>query len=356
MSPDIHDRPIAERIDWLMDLSRRHSASFCSPENHLARQRYLAEHDTLIIAMKCMDGRIHLPHVTQTPLGVILPFRNLGGIFDLGWPYLGDMLADAVVAAVREGRRVLVIITYHYSEGQLARGCAGFDCDRDAAYAQACSIRDQVEVLFGDNHQTVYPLVCGFETDADALVLHGQGERAGERLALADLTPAHSAALPALLGRVYPDMPAPVLRDLLPLLEGNLRHIGEIRKLPRTMAIEHTEWTICLGRGFDFLHAPNVALIIGPYSPDLSHPIRKAAGIIQANMSQGRIPDDGFLLLTSAPYEEPGTQKARASLKSRFLSDFGAGVIRQAFPDLARRMVTRRAVLHWPERRLELQD
>ena len=55
MTTPVHARPIAERIDWLMELSRAHSASFCSPENHLARQRYLAEHNTQIIAMKCMD-------------------------------------------------------------------------------------------------------------------------------------------------------------------------------------------------------------------------------------------------------------------------------------------------------------
>ena len=100
MTTPVHARPISERIDWLMELSRAHSASFCSPENHLARQRYLAEHNTQIIAMKCMDGRIHLPYVTQTPLGVIHPFRNLGGIFELGWPYLGDMLADTPLAKI----------------------------------------------------------------------------------------------------------------------------------------------------------------------------------------------------------------------------------------------------------------
>ena len=32
-------------------------------------------------------------------------------------------------------------------------------------------------------------------------------------------------------------------------------------------------------------------------------PIRKAASIIQSNMRDGRIPDDGFLVLSSAPYQ-----------------------------------------------------
>ncbi|WP_152207170.1 carboxysome shell carbonic anhydrase domain-containg protein [Marinobacter changyiensis] len=351
MSTAIHIRPIQERMNWLMDLSRTHSAQFCSPESHLARQRYLAEHSTLIVALKCMDGRIHLPYVTQTPLGIIRPFRNLGGIFDLGWPYLGDMLADAVGEAVREGRRVLIIITYHYSKGLKARGCAGFACDREAAIAHAYGIRSQVEQIFGRGHQTVYPMVCGFETDEDALILHGLDDRQYD---LSVVPEKQMDALIPQLSALYPDMPAQVRGDLLPLVCGNIRHIAEIRQSERELDIEHREWVICLGRGFDFLHVPNVALIIGPYSPDLAHPIRQAATIIRANMESGRIPDDGFLLLSSSPYHEPGPQQARAALKSRFLAGFATSVIREEFPDLMAGMITRTATLNWPERRLDV--
>ena len=28
--------------------------------------------------------------------GIIQPFRNLGGMFDLGWPHLGETLVEAV--------------------------------------------------------------------------------------------------------------------------------------------------------------------------------------------------------------------------------------------------------------------
>ncbi|NMT64290.1 carboxysome shell carbonic anhydrase domain-containg protein [Marinobacter orientalis] len=352
MSTPVHSRPINERLDWLMELSRNHSASFCSPENHLARQRYLAEHNTLIIAMKCMDGRIHLPHVTRTPMGIIQPFRNLGGIFDLGWPYLGDLLADAVQNAVSAGRRVLIIITYHYSKGARERGCAGFNCDREAARAHAFSIRGQVEALFGRGHQTVYPLVCGFETDEDALLLHGHD---GLCLDLSAIAATSANETGSQIAALYPDMPPAVQRDLIPLVHGNIQHIARIRKSDRELNIEHREWVICIGRGFDFLHAPNLALIIGPFSPDLSHPIRQAAGIIKANMESARIPDDGFLLLSSAPYQEPGTQKARATLKSAFLLEFAANVIQREFPELAELMVARSAILNWPERRLEIQ-
>jgi hypothetical protein len=39
-------------------------------------------------------------------------------------------------------------------------------------------------------------------------------------------------------------------------------------------------------------------------------------------MKAGRIPDDGFLLLASVPYDEIGVDRARVELKSRFLSCF----------------------------------
>lgn len=347
----IHKRPIEDRLDWLWQLSRQHSELFCDPENHLARQRYMAEHNTQIIALKCMDGRIHLPYATQTPLGIITPFRNLGGIFDLGWPYMGDLLADSVGAAVQQGRRVLMIITYHYSRGDEARGCAGFNCNRAAAMAHAQSIRHQVQTIFGAGHQTVYPIVCGFETDDDALILHGAQN---ELVDMAALSATEIEQLPTRLASLYPDMPPTVQRDLLPLLKGNARHVAEIRHSQRELDIEHREWMICIGRGFDFLHVPNVALIIGPYSPDLSHPIQQAAGIIRNNMEKRRIPDDGFLVLSSAPYEEPGPNQARAELKAKFMANFAADVIRESQPALAQKMITHTAVLHWPTRRLRV--
>lgn len=351
MPTAIHSAPIDQRIEWLMELSRTHSALYCDPENSLARQRYLAEHPTRIIALKCMDGRIHLPYATKTPLGIVRPFRNLGGIFDLGWPYMGDLLESQVMEAIQQGRRVLIIITYHFSKGDRARGCAGFNCDKDAAMAHANQIREQVEAIFGHGHKTVYPLVCGFETDEDALILHSSE---GESLDLSTLNPDELDSLPVKLEGFFTDMPAQVRHDLLPLVEGNLRHIDEMRQLQRELDIEHREWIICVGRGFDFLHVPNVALIIGPYSPDLSDPIIKAAGIIRANMAQGRIPDDGFLLLSSAPYDEVGPDQARAELKAHFMAEFAANVIREAQPALAEKMLIRTATLHWPTRRLEL--
>lgn len=349
----VHGRTIQERIDWLYELGRKHSEEFRGPEAFLARERYQAEHPTLVAVMKCMDGRIHIPYATQTPLGIIHPLRNLGGIFDLGWPHLGEVINATIQHAVQAGRRVLLLITYHYSKGDPQRGCAGFDYNTQAAIDHTYRIKQQVETIFGSAHQTVYPLVCGFETDEDALVLHGHN---GEQLNLATISDTRDQALIPRLSALYPDMPRQVLLDLLPLIQGNAAHVDEVLRSNRELDIEHREWAICIGRGFDFLHAPNVALIVGPYSPNLGEPISKAAAIIRDNMERGRIPDDGFLLLASSPYQEIGVDRARAMLKARFLAAFAADIIRSQFAELSAKMVVHTAVLNWHSRDLEPID
>ena len=345
---NIHEQPIANRISWLFDLAQRYSAEFCSPEAFLARERYLALHPTAIAVMKCMDGRINIPVATRTPPGIIQPFRNLGGMFDMGWPHLGEVLAQYVQRMMRSGRRVLILISYHFSRGDVHRGCSGFGCDTGAAIAHTRQLRRQMEAIFGIAHDSVYPLICGFETDEDALLLHSADGRILDLSA--DIT---VDELGAELALRFNDMPFEMRSDLLPLLVGNLSHIKGLRTERRSLVVEHREWMICLGRGFDFLHTPNLALIIGPYSPNLADPIRKAAAIIESNMASGRIPDDGFLLLASVPYDEIGVDRARAEMKSHFLSMFAAEVIEREFPQLAGKMIRRTAVLDWNSRRIE---
>ena len=75
--------------------------------------------------------------------------------------------------AVEEGRRVLILVTYHHSRGDRSRGCSGFDFDLEAARSSAFAFRRQLESVFGTDHQIVYPIVIGIETDEDALTLHG---------------------------------------------------------------------------------------------------------------------------------------------------------------------------------------
>lgn len=354
--PNTHQLPISQRIDWLLELARRHGEAYRSSEAVLARKRYLSRHTTAMVALKCMDGRINIPVATQTPTGIVMPFRNLGGMFDLGWPHLGEVLQHHVMSMIEQGRRVVLLITYHYSKGEPKRGCAGFGFNKQASLDHTWEIRQQVSHIFGQAHDSVYPLVCGFETDEDAITLHSSPD--GPTLNLADCVGETEDQVAAKLSALLPEMANVMRDDLLPLLMGNIEHLAKVRQQnernERLLDIEHREWMICLGRGFDWLHTPNLALIIGPYSPNLAHPIKTAADIIVGNMKAGRIPHDGFLLLASVPFDAIGVDRARAELKARFLSGFAARVIAEHLPDLASKMHARTAVLDWHSRRLEV--
>ena len=352
----IRHMPIRQRIDWLMDHAHRHSVEFQSSESYQSRRLYTAQHPTSVVALSCMDGRVNLSVATDTPYGIILPYRNLGGRFSLGWPHFGEVLADHVRNMVGRGRRTLSLITYHYSKSESHLGCAGFGYDTEAARSHTFEIKRMMEAVFGSGHNAVYPLVCGFETDEDALVLHGFS---GEVLDLSTISPTIQDTLPSVLARLYPGMPDQMRQDLLPLAQGNIAHIARIRESNRELKTEHAEhheWMIGIGRGFDWLHMPNLALLIGPYSPDLADPIRKAAGIIEANMKHHRIPDDGFLLLVASPYHEIGTDRALAEVKASFLSEFAAKIIRTECPNLKDKMHVRSAVITWQSRELEVID
>lgn len=350
---DIPNFAIGQRIDWLVDHARRHSEEFQRPEAQLVRSRYLAEHPTAIVVFKCMDGRINIPVATNSPHGTILSFRNLGGCFDLGWPHLGRELEKLMRGLANQGRPILVLVMYHYSKGDPHRGCDGFSYDTYIARTHMYEIKRQIEAVFDSDHFTVFPLVCGFETDEDSLVLHGS---TGNVLDLSTLSSIEQKALSALLAQLYPDMPDLMRQDLLQLVMGNIAHITRTKQTSRELINEHREWMICIGRGFDWLHLPNQALIIGPYSPDLADPIRKAASIIDANMRAGHIPNDGFLLLTEETYQEIGSHRTYAELQSRFLSGFAASIIRSDFPSLAEKMQVRTAALNWQSRAMELID
>jgi hypothetical protein len=331
--------------------ARSQSLDFIGQKALLERNRYMAQHPTVITAFMCMDGRVNVSLLTKMPRGIIQPFRNLGGRFNLGWPHLGEIFAESIVEETKNGQTMLCLVTYHYSKSDRHRGCAGFHYDTDAARAYAFDIARQLDKCFGGEQRSVFPLVIGIETDEEALVFHGISDMV---LDLSSSSTADDQNLAHSLTQLYPDMPEQIRKDLLPLLKGNRTHIDEIQHMDRSSSLDHREWMICIGRGFDWLQMPNLALIIGPYSPDLGEPICKAAGIIEANMRAGRIPDDGFLVLSEAPYRGIGVDRVRAELESAFLSKFSSEVIRSKFPKLAKKMHARTAVIHSYSREVDI--
>ncbi len=167
----------------------------------------------------------------------------------------------------KKGRTVLCLATYHYSKSDRHRGCAGFQYDTNAARAYAFNIVQQLNRHFGGEPRSVFPLVIGIETDTEAFVFHGIND---QTLTLSSLSSADDHLLTNSIVQLYPDMQDQMVKDLLPILRGNRAHLEGNKHIDRSLHLDHREWMICIGHGFDWLRTPNLALIIGPYSPDLA--------------------------------------------------------------------------------------
>jgi hypothetical protein len=77
----------------IISRNREESALYCDPSERVRRVTHRQAHPTEIAAFKCMDGRLDLARITMPP-GIVQPFRNVGGHFNLGWPFLGSAMAD----------------------------------------------------------------------------------------------------------------------------------------------------------------------------------------------------------------------------------------------------------------------
>jgi hypothetical protein len=331
LNQEARNRPVPKTVRWLLEHNASQSKEFTDTQAKSARLRYRHKHPTLIGALKCMDGRCHLANFTGTPLGIIQPFRNIGGKFDIGWPYLQSVLYEFLSFAKRKEKDCILFTTYHFSKGDVHRGCKGFNYDTAAARAAAYLLRDRIALITKNSTVRVVPILVGLETDEDALIIHGS---LGESINLANEVDTERSVLTMKIGTLLPVLGEFMLDDLMQLVHGNIRHIRNVRASGRTITeVDHCECVIGIGRGFDWLHTPNKALLIGAYSFDVGDPIVKAAGIVLDNLKQGRIhKKDGVVLMASALYWDNdglGIEKALAIEKAMALAEYALTSIKE---------------------------
>lgn len=337
-------------IPELLDLNRAQSELYL--QQTPIRKAYRAKHPTLIAAFKCMDGRVHLPLMTRTPFGLIRPKRNIGGIFDVGWPALRARVGDLRKYALSKGRHFLCLASYHFSKGDPHRGCAGHGYDTEKARASAASLVKELDFFFAvDPLRQVYTIMVGVETDCEALIFHGKN---GKTVSMADYAAADAGQLLSLIRELYPDMPAQIANDLLPLMAGNAMHTAEICRQPKgDVELEHMERILAVGQGFDWLHKINYALIVNDTDPQLHATIAKAAGIIKGNRDAGRISKESAVYFASVSYYDD-TEKNGAVMTAKYLTRLGLEAIKSAHPDLEGFFKPLTAVMRWDTRRLEV--
>lgn len=329
-------------VQKMLDLNAEHSEAFVNQQR--SRHIYREQYPTEIGIMKCMDGRVHMPVSTNTPLGILQPWRNIGGKFNLGWAHYKDTITEWVDYAASRKRRSVVFTTYHYARGFKGenaevvrnRGCAGFEYNTEAAKAASWELKQQYDRVF--KNDSLYAINVGVETDLDALIFHGEDGK--QVLDLGETVLKDDEEIVQKLKSLYPQIPDFIINDLVPLVRGNIKHVQQIKDSNRpAIDMEHKERVLAIGRGFDWLHEPNLALIIGPYDPDLDGVIVKAAGLLKKNIDEGRInPDEGIVLLTSAPYRQEGFKRRLAEEKAKVLAEFAYKEIQKHVPELISRL------------------
>ncbi len=288
---------VEELLHNLVEINKDYCHRFRSQAQIL--KKYKLKHPTKIMIFKCMDGRIAFPTFTETPLGFLRNFRNLGGQFNFGWKGLKAALTDAVWKSHEEGRGTLAIITYHYSKGDPKRGCAGHKCNIEASINGAMAFKKQIKNAYNGLPYRFFPIIVGIETDEESLQFHnGDGDSFNLATLHEEIT--EEEMFEKLLS-LYEYIPGDILADLIPLLMGNMKHIKKIRNSNRQITdLEHGEWIVGAGgaTAYDWLHVPNAAILVGQYNPNIERPIKEALGVIRKNWEPGK----KFLYMSAASY------------------------------------------------------
>lgn len=296
-------------VQEVITINRRCSTLFASANARSNRLYYRAKEKYFKMWVVCMDSRVDIPKVTQVPVGVGKHFRNLGARFNLEWEKFDEAVFRCYMHHLKEeGKGSLAMLNYHWSKGSKLRGCKGFNFDKDAAIAAMFGLQEQFKRVYGDNTESMIPLVVGLETDEDSLVFHGDK---GEILDLGALSLHDFCSeeelkrwLQSEFRKIYPKKPSGAIGDLCFMGQKNLEHTAEVRGTQRPITdLDHKERVVVIGRGADSIYEANLALIVGMYSDEPEEAIREAIGVVQSNMQKGRInKDDGFVLLSTAAF------------------------------------------------------
>ncbi len=314
---------MCETANFLLGHNARISAEFMGEPTRSERERYMSQHPTEILVFKCMDGRLHLTMMSELPTGAVDPYRNIAGKFDLGWPKLCTDIKAKVTEASAKGQRLLALCSYHYASGCRERGCRGMQYDTNAARGEAEKLATQfLDVFAGGARAAVIPLVMGIETDEEALIFEAFHDDT-DQLTFSLLTSKTSlkrldtrdfaarvpdaAAVLAAVTSLLPGVDRQLAKDLAPIVINNAKHIYERRQLNLPIIeLDHKETVIAVGTGFDWLHVPNKAFIIGPYDHLWPQHVATAASIVTPNVDLAA--NDGIVLITSAYCsDQPGS-------------------------------------------------
>jgi len=327
----------SKNIDFLLKINKEQSELFSNPLSIKIRELYHQKHPTEILSFGCMDGRLNPSVIADIPLGIIKQFRELGGRFDLGNPYLRILIQDLAENALSQGRSVIIFVTYHFSQSNPHLGCAGFGYDKKLAIEETSKLKMVFDQIFRGGVQTVYPILVGIETDKESLIFHDSlnNQRTFD---ISEHLFASLEEFASLIKGFYPDLNQQGCLDLLPFFTGNQKYLKEELRLSVLPVHTHKEFVLGVGRGFSWINQIDIAFLIGPYRYNFQEAITRASLLLQENLVEGRIPkEDGVLIMASGVYgryKSVEVDRHFAEEGARSMARFTQSVIQNSVPEL----------------------
>ncbi|NTV41600.1 MAG: hypothetical protein HGA61_05015, partial [Candidatus Moranbacteria bacterium] len=195
------------------------------------------------------------------------------------------------------------------------------------AMQSAFRLRDQFRRVFMDG--SVCPVVVGMETSNEELTFYDEVPekfiRSMNMVGMSD--GAIYEAIQITMGRF---IPSNVKKYILRLIKGNIEHMSEHEEAHHEVSMDHHEFAICFGRGFQWI-PPHRGIIINPSFNSLRE-LLQAVDIQAKNQEKGRV-KNGCLLVVCTPYREIAKIPA-AKEQTRDLTHFALKHIWSHRPDV----------------------
>ena len=339
----LHEIDLAHRRLAIAEINREYSQRFMS-ERHV-KVGIMKEMGVKIMAFKCSDGRAHANSYAGLPEGLIFPFRNIGGRFDLeNWYHLNTAFITEIKRWLEYVNQFLILTSYHFSEGHPDLCCAGFGNNTQKAIEASSALRDQILRLFPKRQTCLYhihPILCGFETDLERIIFHNEH---GDKFDPINFLDADDKEVTAEIDRKFKKEETVIKDAIVRLIMGNIPRVKKIKTRNKHLVdLGHRECILGVGKGFWFMNRPNKAIIVGPYDPNLEEQIEVAAHVVDENLAKGLV-KHGFVLMTSTLADKDDIYPARARALS--LQKTAVKVIEANYPHLMDKMLTMAVVVN----------
>ena len=301
-------------------------------------------------ALRCSDGRMRtFNRAIGVKPGQLFDMRAVGAKKSFLSYAFPDRLADWLR---RGGEHHVMFLTYHFDCIESKLGCKGHGFDTDAAIIAQIELAQ--DILDGFDEK-IRPLVVGFDTRLEELVLHGHNSSIRTR-ELGDQTMATR-----ILRELWPNLSVCIINELVPLFLHNSARVGKnVQNGWHERQSDHQEVGMVIGRRIGWIVDEEDALQTVMIEDTTIHPNSEIAlgiELLNNNLIEGRIPrEKGAFVFVCIPYLEREHRKASSMVTARRWTELTRCLVRKNAPQIEKKLTYITAVICEETRELTILE